>query len=35
VLRVMIAGDVRSEAGGGDIATLDRAHSTTGRAVVR
>jgi hypothetical protein len=35
VLCVMIAGDVRSEAGSGDIATLDRARSTTGRAVVR
>ena len=34
-LRVMIAGDVLSEAGGDDVATLDRARSTAGRAVVR
>jgi hypothetical protein len=35
VLGVMIGGDIRSEAGGGNIATLDRARGTTGRAVVR
>jgi hypothetical protein len=34
VLRVMI-GDVRGEAGGDDVATLDRARCTTGRAAVR
>jgi hypothetical protein len=34
VLRAVIACDVRGEARSGDITVLDRARSTTGRAVV-